>query len=317
MKKLLFIFIANVLLITTLSAQIHPRQIGDFGRADRSIMANRTALNGVDLYTVDQVLQEGNAITIDPDGTIAVDASQLAGDGVITSSVWSGTGSNRTLTLGRTQGLPDLTAALDLSNFESQNITASGTTSPVLTLDQGGGAITFAGSGGLTLSRSGQTITFTAPAGSTDTYLSAASFTGSGDTRNYTFTVDGGTDVTGSINVDDGDSDNTNEIQDVTRATNANSIVLSDGGGSVSVADVEHFPTVTTTANSSSWIFPSPPAGTVPTANNLKVYLNGVRVPEGVDGTIWTWDETTRTLGYTFRTLDANEKVSIEYALQN
>lgn len=311
MKQLLFTFIVSILTISIGYAQlVHPQQIGTYSDTD-PFLGNRTGV-GVGFHTLEQLTTAGTGITI-TGNTISVDQGAITGDGVVTGLTITGA-NTKTFTLTRSNSLPNLTGTLDLTPY-LQTITAGGTTSPTLTV--GAGTVTFAGAGGLTLSRSGSTITLTAPTAAADKFLSAAAFTGTGTSRNYTFTVSNGTNVTGTINVDDGDASSTNEVNVLGRAANANTVTSTNGGGSVSVSDIWHEPVITATAGQSVFVFPAPPAGSVPAAAELRIYLNGVQAPEGVDGTDWTWNSTTRTLTYTVRNLSAGEKVKIAYVLQN
>ena len=146
------------------------------------------------------------------------------GGGSVTLAEGSG------IDLARSTNTITITNTGDLSvTNEAQTLSAGGTTSPTITLSQaggaGGGTVTYAGAGIVTLNQSGGTITITGTEvdGSTTNELQAISAGGAGPTS-YTLDLSNGG---GSVTLTEGG------IVDLTRSTNTITVSATEVDGSV------------------------------------------------------------------------------------
>jgi hypothetical protein len=173
-------------------------------------------------------------------------------------------------------------AALGIAN---QTLSAGGSTSPTIDLSGSGGSIIFNLTGGLTGSRSGNTITLAQTAGATYTATSPIVLTSTdfslansgataGTYNNVTVTAKGL--VTGGSNVAyltaEVDGSTTNEIQALTRTATNNTANLSVGGGTASVEDLPEIQEFSPTSGTTITL-----TGTLPTAvEKYRVERNGI-----------------------------------------
>ena len=183
----------------------------------------------------------------------ASDNSGSGADGVADSIYFSGI-TTKTLTLTRTEGLPNLTATFTdnvndadaNATNELQYLTKSGST---VSLSNGGGSFTDDVNDAdanptnelQTISKSGMTVTLSDGGGSFTDEVDDADASTINELQTISKT---GTTVTlsnggGSFTLSDDDA--SNELQTITRSSNL--VTLSDGGGSVSIDDADYDPT--------------------------------------------------------------------------
>ncbi|TDQ30830.1 hypothetical protein CLV82_1526 [Zeaxanthinibacter enoshimensis] len=230
---------------------------------------NTIDISSIDTDTDDQTLSlagntlsiaDGNSVDLTPFNNSGTDDQNISGSGLLGTDLTIGieNGTSETISLA---SLVDDADADPTNEFN----TASGMNAGALEITDGGGTesvslistdanndISAGTDGALYLNVASVTIsetitnlvdnangtfTYTNESGAAQT-ISKADITDNGD-GTYTFTNNDGSDVV--INTIDADSDASNELQTISRA--GTDITLSDGGGTVSVADNDNDPT--------------------------------------------------------------------------
>lgn len=297
-----------------------PGQIGAYNAADRTFLSvNNSGV--VDFRSLENIITVGSGLNY-TSGTLSVDFGVIPGDGRLNAVTVTTSNNTRTLNFDMSTGVdPSVSFNVNDSDAnpenEAQTLIFGGTTNPTIALSNvgavTGGTVTFVGAGGLTFSRSGGTITATAPAADGNNFITGLTFTGTGATRSYTITRQGLADLTGSINVNDADSDPLNERNVLGRVTTTNTVTATNSGGSVSIIPLVDKLSASFVSSGNSVTLPAPTVGPVPTeAQILAVIRNGIEQDDPFNNG-YSFNNSTRVLSHATITFAATETLKIVY----